>query len=581
MVAQLRRMIGDRVFGTHSPKARESVIRLVLLRSALSRCCAAIPSEGDSVVTSTLSVMEILAQVRRAYLARAVRRLRGVPSMVCMPGTGCGSQGTMVDLGAGDHQRLGQPGTVEILPWKTPGKKVGARVVLCLAFCLMAPSGCGRTPGLEVRPEAGSSREESQITRAANAPPTDTSGVQDLLASEPTDQLTLRDALALAFMHNPSLAAFSCETRASEARALQAGLLPNPELDIRVDNIRVSGEPGGFDETQTRLILSQVFEFGNKRQQRQSLAHAQRDAVAWEYEVARVELAATVAGRFAAVLGAQRRVQLLTESLEVAEELHRNVSVQLTEGAMATIGSYQIARRVARVRIWLRRAQCELVAARHRLAATWGSRSPQFAIAIGNLEQMKPIPDSDTVMNLLYENPAMARGDAEITRWQAALALAMAERVPDVTIGAGIRIDHGPDENEFLFDLEIPLPIFDRKQGDMGEARYNLAKARAEKQAAEIAIHEAVAEAFEQLAAAHYEANTLREELLPAVRAECSALRVGFGQGGATLRRLLGVERDLISAEEQYIDALVAYHVMLAVVEGLIGRPLAEMTGQP
>jgi hypothetical protein len=53
------------------------VICLVLLRSALSRCCAAIPSDGDSVVSSMLSVMEILAQVRRAYLACAVRQLRG------------------------------------------------------------------------------------------------------------------------------------------------------------------------------------------------------------------------------------------------------------------------------------------------------------------------------------------------------------------------------------------------------------------------------------------------------------------------------------------------------------------------
>ena len=501
--------------------------------------------------------------------------------MVCAPGTGCDPLETMVGLGAGDHQRLVQSTAVEKLPWQIPGKKPGARKVLCLAFCLMAPSGCGRTPGLEVRPEAGSSREQSQITRAASTPPMDTSGVQDLLVSGPADQLALRDALALAFMHNPSLAAFSWETRASEARALQAGLRPNPELDIRVDDIRVSGEPSGFDEAETRLILSQVFEFGNKRQQRRSLAHAERDAVAWEYEVARVEVAATVAGHFAAVLGLQRRVDLLMESLEGAEELSRIVSVMVTEGAMRTIESHQIARRVARVRIWLRRAQCELVAARHRLAATWGSRSPEFAVALGNLEQMKPIPDFDTVMNLSYENPAIGRGDAEITRWQAALALAMAERLPDVTIGAGIRLDHGPDENRLLFDLEIPLPIFDRKQGDMGEARSNLAKARAEKQAAEIAVHDAVAESYEQLAAAHYEAITLREELLPAARAECSALRAGFGQGGATLNKLLGAERDVIRAEEQYIDALVAYHVMLAVVEGLIGQPLAGVPKAP
>ena len=51
---------------------------------------------------------------------------------------------------------------------------------------------------------------------------------------EPTGVITLRQALALALMKNPELAVFSWEARAREAQALQARLLPNPELDVEV-----------------------------------------------------------------------------------------------------------------------------------------------------------------------------------------------------------------------------------------------------------------------------------------------------------------------------------------------------------
>src|SRR5262245_55870264 len=58
---------------------------------------------------------------------------------------------------------------------------------------------------------------------------------------EPTGTISLRDALAAALLHNPELAAFSSEVRAREARALQAGLLPNPELDTEFEDFAGSG----------------------------------------------------------------------------------------------------------------------------------------------------------------------------------------------------------------------------------------------------------------------------------------------------------------------------------------------------
>jgi len=55
--------------------------------------------------------------------------------------------------------------------------------------------------------------------------------------TEPNDVLVLGQTL----MHNPELKVFSLEIRAAQARRLQAGLWPNPEIDIEMENIGGTG----------------------------------------------------------------------------------------------------------------------------------------------------------------------------------------------------------------------------------------------------------------------------------------------------------------------------------------------------
>ena len=55
--------------------------------------------------------------------------------------------------------------------------------------------------------------------------------------TEPNGVLILRQALALALIHNPELRAFSWDVRISEARQLQANLRPNPQLKVEVEEV--------------------------------------------------------------------------------------------------------------------------------------------------------------------------------------------------------------------------------------------------------------------------------------------------------------------------------------------------------
>src|SRR5437899_891026 len=88
----------------------------------------------------------------------------------------------------------------------------------------------------------------SPLPLRSSAPAPGTSPYQ-----EPTAVLTLPQALALALLQNPELRAFAWEVRVAEARTLQAGLRPNPELGLDIENVAGTGAFQGGRSAETTL----------------------------------------------------------------------------------------------------------------------------------------------------------------------------------------------------------------------------------------------------------------------------------------------------------------------------------------
>ena len=126
----------------------------------------------------------------------------------------------------------------------------------CLSLVLVLPACAARTaaPAAKARP---TEQELSVVARTAD----DVGSIPRF----PTGVIDLRDALAAALLGNPDLAAFSWEVRAREARTLQAGRFPNPELATEFEDFGGSGDRSGWQSAQSTLSLSQLIELGGKR----------------------------------------------------------------------------------------------------------------------------------------------------------------------------------------------------------------------------------------------------------------------------------------------------------------------------
>jgi cobalt-zinc-cadmium efflux system outer membrane protein len=396
----------------------------------------------------------------------------------------------------------------------------------------------------------------------------------------PAGVLRLPQAQALALMQNPDLAAFAWEVRAGEARTLQAGLPPNPGVGVEVENVAGSGDFQGVDGAEVTVGLSQVIELAGKRRKRTHVAALERDLAAWDYETARLDVLTQVAQAFADVLRVQERLAVDADLVRLAEQIYRIVAERVKAGKVSPLEATRARVALATSRIARQRVQRELTAAKDRLAATWGGTRATFERVTGDLETLNPIPSAAVVAQRIVQNPDIARWATAMARRQAAVTLAEANRTPDPTLGAGVRYFNNVDEADahaLLLAVSVPLPVFDRNQGNILEARYQLARTEVERRAAAVRVQTALAETHAALSAAFSEASTLRDEVLPGAQQAFDAAREGYRQGKFQFLEVLDAQRTLFEARGQYVEALSTYHKAVAALERLIGEPLSAL----
>ncbi len=399
-----------------------------------------------------------------------------------------------------------------------------------------------------------------------------------LAAEEPTSIVTREHAISLAIQRNPELKAFSQEMHALEASALQAGLFPNPEVEIEAENFGGEGELDDFDSAEITVQLSQMIQLAGKRGKRRRLATLEQDLAKWDYEAKRADVVNGVTQSFVDVLAAQERLSLAAEAVSLAGEVLNTVSERVKAGKVSPLQETKARVSYSSVLIELKRAKRGLDASQKQLAAQWGSTAPLFEKADGDLEKTIAFPSAKELESLICRNPDIARWTAEMEQRRAVVRLEEAGRIPDVTLSGGYRRFKETEDNAYVMGLSVPLPLFDRNQGGVREARQRLLKAENEQADAKLNVLKLLAEAYSELSTAYDEAETLRQEVLPGARTAFDASREGYREGKFGYLDVLDSQRTLFDARGQYIKALASYHKWAAEVERLTGTNLDTLS---
>jgi cobalt-zinc-cadmium efflux system outer membrane protein len=230
----------------------------------------------------------------------------------------------------------------------------------------------------------------------------------------------------------------------------------------------------------------------------------------------------------------------------------------------------------SQVRIQHRQAQNLLEDARRQLAAQWNQRALGFEQARGSLEDIGDMPSFDALARQLYQNPDVARWETEVERSRAQEELQKAGGKQDFTLSAGMQRFNETDDNAVVFGISIPLPIFDRNQGNIAAARYQTRRIQEQQKDAEAQVHAALSTAYEMLSSTYVEASETKEHILENARQAFENAQEAWRQGKIDYLNVLDAQRTYFEAQTQYIASVAAFQAVQADVRRLTGAPVLQ-----
>jgi cobalt-zinc-cadmium efflux system outer membrane protein len=398
-----------------------------------------------------------------------------------------------------------------------------------------------------------------------------------MLTNEPTGELTLAQAQALADERHPELHAGRLESQAAESRVTHAALRPNPGLSLEAENFGGKDSLQGFNGAEYTVQLEQSLELGGKRGKRIRTAEVEKQLTGFDLAAKRLDVRAETGRRFAALQGAQERKALSKESLALAEEFVLAVAARVRAGKASPMEEDKAQILLAQQKTAMDSAQRDLQVARVRLSAMWGCHAPVFDRASGDLQVVAPLPEIASLTARMAANPDLARWAAELEQRQSVLGQERAARVPDVTLAGGIRRYSETDTEAFVVGLSVPLTVFARNQGKIREATLLVRKAEQQRRAAEVEAMASLTEAYQTLAAALTRIETLKRDVIPRSKSVFDSVQKAYAEGKYTYLDVLDARRTFFDARAEYVEALVSGHKARADVERFVGDALSML----
>ena len=393
---------------------------------------------------------------------------------------------------------------------------------------------------------------------------------------QPTGDLSLRQAIVLTLKHNIELATYAWTIRSREIDQIEAGLLPNPEAELEIENFAGSGELSGFKSAETTIALSQLIELGDKRMKRRQLASTDHDLARWDYEVKRVDLLSQTAIAYADVLGDQEKLKIANEINEIAEEIYATVKKRVEAGKVPPLEEIKSRVELSKSRLSLVNAERQLLISKQNLVTGWGGTDVTFNRVFGDFYNIPSIPELTSIVNKINNNPDLARWVTEVSRHQNQITLARADTIPDISVSAGVRHLNESDDVAAVASISIPLFMFDKKQTGVQRSEIALSQATKQREVTETRLRSTLLIAYQRLNILHHEVTTLNDEILPGAEEAFNASTKIYRLGKLDLLSLLDAQRTYFETRQQYIESVKEYHRVVVAIERLIGSSLSE-----
>ncbi len=401
---------------------------------------------------------------------------------------------------------------------------------------------------------------------------------------------SLQELVEEAVKRNPDLLA--ARQRMAEAQGLlrQAGMRPNPAIDVSVANGDILASPG---ERQFEVAYSHIFELGGKRSRRVDVAHIAATLAGLEIANRERLLRAEVKLRYVEALAAMRNFGNARRLLELNRKSYELAQARTRQGEGSPLeqGLLQVeVNRIDSDRL-LFESQAERAVLDLKLLAGLDQG--------GTLQIGEPLAPPLVTIGLdhLLDQALAQRPDIQAARVEerltdAEVSLARTQASPDlVATGRYAQVQSrfdqygyaqpgGPltllrdKDNVLTAGVSISLPIRNRNQGNIEAAVARNRAARLRRDALERSVRQEVRASVNRYQAARRALDVFDQGVVRQSQENLRIVRGAYDLGELRLLDVITEQRRLLETQRAYTDLLRDTNIAITELERAVGAPV-------
>jgi cobalt-zinc-cadmium efflux system outer membrane protein len=387
---------------------------------------------------------------------------------------------------------------------------------------------------------------------------------------------TLDEAIQMALQHNHNLLAARTTVQQSEAQEVTANLRPNPTLFTDWEYLPLVHPNGSVldylhDSTEGDIGLSYLFERGKKRQHR---LQAARDATAvTRSQVADNERGLTfqVAQLFINVQLAQSTLDLARKDLKSFETTVDIGARRFKTGGISENDFLKIKLQLLQFQQDVEQALLAKAQALSDLRQLLGYESVPVDYDVSGAFDYQPLTVTfeELQTRALANRPDLRAAVQGVTAAGSQYELAKVNGKVDVTVAANY--SHVNGLSAATFNVSVPLPIFDRNQGEIARTHFVITQAQQQQAAAKGQVMTDVRDAFEALQSNDRVAWYFRSGYLEVSRKSRDISEYAYRRGAASLLDFLDAERSYRATQLAWRQTVAAYLTAMEQLREAVG----------
>ncbi len=372
--------------------------------------------------------------------------------------------------------------------------------------------------------------------------------------------LKMEDAIAKAFVSSPQINILKAELKNFEGKRKQAGLWQNPEFSFEAENFGGAGELSGNNGAEYTYTLSQTIEIGGKISSRVNAVDNLKNSATKNFEASQASLISDVIKKYVAVETANKKLELSKDKKNLAEKVYKTVKKRVDAAKEPELQLSKAAVEKATAKISYQNALREVDISESDLASFWGESELSYAISDSYLNEVEKPKGLETYKAKLADSPYIKQYDFIADEKKSLLDLENAMAIPDPTIFGGVRDFDRTGDQAFLVGVSLPIPAWNRNQGNVISANSEVSKAQSQKIKATLDLNRELVSQYQSWNLAYQEINSLKGEIIPSAEKAFKDARRAYESGRFPYIEVLDAQRTLFGAKEKQIEAVERYH---------------------